>query len=101
VAKRNFDDFAVSVTFVDGMNVRPGSTRHACGGNDYGLLVATANKVMVFEVVDVDLFKIFAFLYIGLAVDGTLNLGFRDFICRILLLDVRYDPIPAEQYYSK
>jgi hypothetical protein len=72
------------------MNVWPGSSRHARNGDDHGFLLAIANKVVVFEVVDVDLVKTFAFLYIGSAVDRTLYLGFRDFLCRFLRLDAQY-----------
>src|SRR4029077_3640769 len=85
------------LTLIYRMNVRPGSSRHARGSNDYGFLLAISEKVVVFDVIDVDLVETFAFVYIGSAVDGALNLRFRDFLRSRVLLEVRYDPVPAQQ----
>lgn len=97
VGKRRCNNCAVSIAREHTMNIGSSGSGHERRGSGYGLLLTVAEKIVTFAMVNLNLVKAFAFVYVGLTVDG-----FRNFtVCnpgrRISLLGSSFNAIRIEE----
>src|SRR5262249_25713065 len=93
--------FCVHSTIGAGRNTRPCRFRHARRSNYHGLLLSITQKIEIFHVVQVNLVQTFTLIYIRLAVDEPLYLGFGDFFRRLLLPSLLPNSVPTYPYVTQ